>query len=372
MTAVPVTATGGSPNNEAAAYMASNWPPKKGGPKTAKSIETKFKALRKLHGYILQAKQKSYPGASGWTYTDERGFNVTDDDREAWENFVKAHGHFKPFATSGWIHFNTLDEMSPSRARGRYVFNAASALHADGLSQQSQDDDDAAQTQGSDISQPISDWSQTNFGDNSQNDFGDDSQPPLSGDAAGGSQATTGPSQTVPLRFPSTPATAIKRPSSDNVESPWSSKRSRTTGPESIMALGRSVEGIGRVIESVFAPKTSSAMSPTKKVKKARDLALADYRAGYILFDERTRLNILFGRDISAADPYIADEDPSLRAETGRHRDGYCRRPSCLPESADNLPTLPVLYRHGCLPLFETHHLCGSALNEDLQQMASN
>ncbi|KAJ7765582.1 hypothetical protein B0H16DRAFT_1687242 [Mycena metata] len=304
--------------NEAAVYMASQWPPKKGGPKTAKAIETKWKALRKLHEYILQVKQKSYPGASGWTYTDERGFNVTDDNREAWDNFVKAHTHFKPFATTGWIHFKTVDEMVPSRARGRYVFNAGSVQHTDHGIGLSEDDDDAGQTQGSDVSQAISNWSQTDFGDNSQNSFGDDSQPPTLDNDARGSQANTASSQVVARRFPATPAAAMKRSSPDDVESPWSSKRSRTTGPELIMALGRSVEGIGKVIENVFAPKTSSAMSPTKKVTTARQMALADFRAGYLLADERTRLNILFGRDVSAADAYIADEDPSLRVETGR------------------------------------------------------
>ncbi|KAJ7036751.1 hypothetical protein C8F04DRAFT_464708 [Mycena alexandri] len=307
--------------NEAAVYMASLGPPKKGGAKTAKAIETKWRGLRKLHEYILQVKQKSYPGTSGWTYTDEGGFNVTDDDREAWDNFVKAHPHFKPFATSGWVHFKTVDEMVPSRARGRYIFNAGSVLHADhgiGPSEQSQDDDDAGQTQGSDVSQAISNWSQTDFGDNSQNDFRDDSQPPASDDGARGSQVNTVSSQVAVRRFPATPVAAMKRPSFDDVESPWSSKRSRTTGPESIMALGRSVEGIGKVIESVFAPKTSSAMSPTKKVTTARQMALEDFRAGFLLSDERTRLNILFGRDVSAADAYIADEDPLLRAETGR------------------------------------------------------
>ncbi|KAJ7107589.1 hypothetical protein C8R44DRAFT_744760 [Mycena epipterygia] len=43
--------------NEPAAHMASNWPPKKGGPKTADSIVTKWKATRKLYNQILQAKQ---------------------------------------------------------------------------------------------------------------------------------------------------------------------------------------------------------------------------------------------------------------------------------------------------------------------------
>ncbi|KAJ6596321.1 hypothetical protein DFH09DRAFT_1407473 [Mycena vulgaris] len=90
--------------NEAAAHMASNWPPKKGGPKTADSIATKWKATRKLYDHILQAKQKAYPGASGWTYSDDLEFNVTDDTRDVWSNFAKAHPHFKPFAAHGQRH----------------------------------------------------------------------------------------------------------------------------------------------------------------------------------------------------------------------------------------------------------------------------
>jgi hypothetical protein len=117
-------------------------------------------------------------------------------------------------------------------------------------------------------------------------------------------------------RIPATPAPALKRAAAENVEAPWSSKRSRTTGPDSILALGRSVDGIGKVIENVFAPKKSSAMSPTKKVAAARKLALEDADGGYIAASDRTRLNILFGRDTTAADAYISDEDPFLRAET--------------------------------------------------------
>ncbi|KAJ7306846.1 hypothetical protein DFH08DRAFT_661545, partial [Mycena albidolilacea] len=95
--------------SEAAAYMAKEFPPKAGGPKTANSIADKWKAVR------VRA------GASGWTYTDEGGFNVTDDNRDAWHDFVKAHPHFKNFATRGWAHFQVIDDIVPSRARGCYV-----------------------------------------------------------------------------------------------------------------------------------------------------------------------------------------------------------------------------------------------------------
>ncbi|KAJ7668051.1 hypothetical protein B0H17DRAFT_1142615 [Mycena rosella] len=69
--------------NEAAKHMAEKYPPQTGGPKTADSIMNKWKEAHKLHDFILQAKQKRYPGASGWIYTDNLGFNVTDDDRDA-------------------------------------------------------------------------------------------------------------------------------------------------------------------------------------------------------------------------------------------------------------------------------------------------
>ncbi|KAJ7675185.1 hypothetical protein B0H17DRAFT_1207822 [Mycena rosella] len=267
--------------NEAAAHMASNWPPKKGGPKTANSIATKWKG-------------KAYPGVSGWTYSDDLGLNVTNDTRDAWSNFVKAHSHFKPFATRGWPHFIIVDVIVPSCALGQYVFSLGTADPAVVPSQPSQEpsqgnDDDE------DSSQPFSDWSQSNFA----------------------SQSTA---PRAPASIHSrTPSTGSKRSAPDDIEPPWSSKCSKTTGPELILALGCSVDGIGKVISTVFTPPLkSSAMSPTKKVETASKLALKDMHGGYIMSDERTWLNILFRRDTSAADAYISDNDPFLRAETGR------------------------------------------------------
>ncbi|KAJ7241575.1 hypothetical protein C8J57DRAFT_1526725 [Mycena rebaudengoi] len=135
--------------SEAAAHMAANCPPKKGGPKTADSIAQKWKGCKKLHERILQLKQKIYPGASGWTYTDELGFNVTDDTRDTWNNFVKAHPHFKDFATCGWIHFQVVDEIVPSRALGRHVFNAGATQSQSqvlGASFDLSDDEEASQS----------------------------------------------------------------------------------------------------------------------------------------------------------------------------------------------------------------------------------
>ncbi|KAJ6617499.1 hypothetical protein B0H10DRAFT_1948221 [Mycena sp. CBHHK59/15] len=303
--------------NEAVAHMASNWPPKKGGPKTANSIAIKWKATRKLYDQILQAKQKAYPGTSGWMYSDDLGFNVTDDTQDTWSNFVKAHPHFKPFAMRGWPHFTTVDVIVPSRALRQYVFSPGTADPAIAPSQPSQEPSQPSQepsqpSQGDDDdedgSQPFSDWSQSNFGE---------SQSPDPTNSVPASQSTA--SRAPASLHSRTPSTGSKCSAPDDIEPPWSSKHSKTMGSESILALGRSIDGIGKVISTVFTPPPkSSAMSPTKKVETARKLALEDMHGGYIMLDERTWLNILFRRDTSAADAYISDDDPFLRAETGR------------------------------------------------------
>ncbi|KAJ7235405.1 hypothetical protein C8J57DRAFT_1530841 [Mycena rebaudengoi] len=288
--------------NEAATYMAGLGPPAKGGPKTAAAIATKWGQIRKIFEAILQMKQKVYPGASGWTYTDNGGFNVTDETQDAWDNFSKAHPIFKPFATSGWVHFKTVDEIMPSRARSRFVFSAGSTQPVvEDLSSQSQSQD--ANDVSSERSQPLTEsWSQSDYSE---------SQPASNSTPASQPGATLAASQHTPApSVPVTPASTLKRRPSHDIDSPWSNKRSKVTGPESILALSRSVAGVGNVIESVFAPQKSSAMSPTKKVQVARKLALDDMNSGYITSDERVRLSILFGRDNTAADAYIADEEP--------------------------------------------------------------
>ncbi|KAJ7911409.1 hypothetical protein B0H13DRAFT_2328375 [Mycena leptocephala] len=224
---------------------------------------------------------------SGWTYTDELGFNVTDDNRDAWKNFSRAHSHFKPFATCGWAQFQLVGDIMPSRARGLFVFSAGSTQSLDPasldpvlpLQSQSQDNDD-------ELSQPQTGPNQT----------------------LASPRLPTSPTPCLPPPHPihsSSCAEAVPHPFRFDAEAlPLPFRRvtleqqaQRTTGPESIMALGRSVAGIGKVIETVFAPPKSSAMSPTKKVEVARRMALEDMNTGFLMSDERTRLLILFRRD---------------------------------------------------------------------------
>ncbi|KAJ6548884.1 hypothetical protein B0H19DRAFT_1074691 [Mycena capillaripes] len=342
---------GGNPDkqlcNDAAAHFRSLGAPKHGGPKTSDSIRSRWTVIRKLHDYILQALQKTYPGASGWTYTHELGFNVTPESKEAWLAFVKAgNSHFKPFANRGWVHWELVHEILPTRAKGKYVFNGASSgsqAHGDldesvtssdvtQLSTESQLSDTSSQS--SAPSQPISNWSQSDDGCSQLHDDFDDglnntsSLDQLASAALQHSQSPSATPETpvgtllpvAPPVFPAPPATPAnprKHLTSDEMETPWSNKRTRTTGPEAIMFLGRGVMDIGGALRDCFGNK-SSGLSPTKKLAQARDLAEKDVINNYITSDVRLRLSLLFARDPSAADAYIAERDGYSRADLAR------------------------------------------------------
>ncbi|KAJ7699178.1 hypothetical protein B0H16DRAFT_1484237 [Mycena metata] len=71
--------------------------------------------------------QGQYPGALGWTHDKDKGFSVSDDNRDAWKIFVKAHAVFKPFANEGWDLFDLMHDILPTRAKA--------SLPAPGVSQ---------------------------------------------------------------------------------------------------------------------------------------------------------------------------------------------------------------------------------------------
>ncbi|KAK6996169.1 hypothetical protein R3P38DRAFT_3222765 [Favolaschia claudopus] len=221
---------------EAEVHMAGLGAPVKGGPKVWTAIRNKWKDLHKLHGHFVQIKQKTFVV----------GFNVDDDNREAWGNSSKP------------IRNSTMDEIVPL-ARPR-------ALRLRCWRSPSEDNDDESQP-----SQPLTQsWSQTNYGDSQPPN---DDEPPPSPTA--GSQPPP-PSQPASQPVAPAPSSSLKRASPDEVASPWSGKRTKVTGPESLMAE-------------------------------------EDLESFLISVDEETDLHILFGRDTSAADAYITAVDPMKR-----------------------------------------------------------
>ncbi|KAJ3926908.1 MAG: hypothetical protein NXY57DRAFT_1109700 [Lentinula lateritia] len=280
--------------NEAAKHLEACGPPSHGVAKTAVSIKKYYSStLRKLHTDILAVLQKTYTGASGWTYTHEGGFNVVSATEDAWRNFVSVHKQFKPFKTSGWPLWELIHEIVLTRARGVHVFNAASQ--------------DTTQETG--CRKLFSDSAISESQITSSQAF-DESQDTLSQVSM---QVSSTLSQTSVTSSQLQKTPAPKHASSDIVDTPtpWSSKRVRLTGPETIHSLGQSVHGISDMLRNIFGTTSkSTALSPSKKLAIARQRIKEDVQGFYISDDQATDLKILFARDNAAADAYGAEEDP--------------------------------------------------------------
>ncbi|KAJ7707905.1 hypothetical protein B0H16DRAFT_1633410, partial [Mycena metata] len=257
--------------------------------------------IKKLHEAILLVMQKQYISTSGWTYDQDLGFSVDDDNRDAWKAFTKAHTIFKPFANTGWELFDKVHDILPSIAKGMNVHNPAlppansnpgtgtthlqphaplgnltpskSNVHVN-LRLPGEGDDDEF-PDGSDLlsslllpfssqlqpSQPISNWSQSNYGDYENDNYGGFNY--------------------------------ISHHAPDDVVTLWTGKRTKTSGPDAIMALGN------------FMPKESSAVSPTKQVSRAHAIAEEDMDLGYISDEQHAILSLIFGGDPKAADVHL-------------------------------------------------------------------
>ncbi|KAJ6597878.1 hypothetical protein B0H10DRAFT_2196857 [Mycena sp. CBHHK59/15] len=96
----------------AAKHMVTRGPPMKGAPKNANSIKGVWAGMKKIHDALVQVIQKRYPGASGWTYDQQAGFSVCDDNLEVWKEF-------------SWEFFEDVKNILPTHARGTHVFNPA-------------------------------------------------------------------------------------------------------------------------------------------------------------------------------------------------------------------------------------------------------
>ncbi|KAF7346734.1 Myb-DNA-bind-3 domain-containing protein [Mycena sanguinolenta] len=313
--------------------MAARGPPSKGAPKTVASIRSIWNTMKKNHEAILLVTQKQYPGASGWTYDQDRSFSVGDDNKDEWKVFVKQHPIFRPFATQGWDLFDLMHDILPTRARGVNVHNPAHppSIHLPGaaapspLSQINLHLDDGAETDDffsgrlAALVPQLTDRLLAVAVASTIGDYGNSAMPtpsqliapplassqpvptlplqstaPLPSTSNGAAVSTQG----VALRgvIPATPSMALKRKASDHEETPWT-KRGKINGPDAIMSLGRS-------------PPLSR--QPNKS-QKARKLAEEEMEAGVITGEDRAILSLIFGSDPKKADAYVAEKDSEGR-----------------------------------------------------------
>jgi hypothetical protein len=61
-------------------------------------------------------------------------------------------------------------------------------------------------------------------------------------------------------------------------------------------------------------PQKSSAISPTKQVERARQMAVDDQESGSLTSRERAILNLIFTRDPKVADVYVAEKTSEGRS----------------------------------------------------------
>ena len=182
-------------------------------------------------------------------------------------------------------------------------------------------------------SQPLTDWSQSVYGDaNSDSTQLRTSQvliPPAAGTQLT-HPVTALPSIGAPpiiesqLRIPQTPAPRIaptsaspvhglKRAAPDNIETPASKRKEKFTSAAAINGMSRSVDNVADAFREAFKKKESSATSPTKLVARARELAAEDEKASVIDRTQRVKLSLIFVQNPKTADAYTAEEDADGR-----------------------------------------------------------
>ncbi|KAJ7719817.1 hypothetical protein B0H16DRAFT_1605662 [Mycena metata] len=336
----------------AAMHMAERGPPLKGAPKTAGSIKGVWAGMKKIHDTLVLVLAKHYPGASGWTYNQEKGFSVTADSHAEWNTFIKQHGVFRPFATQGWDIFDNVKDILPTRARGVHVFNAAippatpsqafddasqsQQLHLPGDDNDFDDPPSPSQLLNPSQSQPFSDyWSQTQSQlsqliSNWSQTLSQPSQPvgdwshlapppqpclparplgpvPTTPDTVATPSTAARPAVPLPAVALRTASGGVKRAASDEFQTPWAAKRGKTSGADALLAISGSVDRVGDAMRDCFMPQKSSALSPTKQIERARKLAIEDQEIGMLTSRERVTLNLIFTRDSTVADAYVAE-----------------------------------------------------------------
>ncbi|KIK13188.1 hypothetical protein PISMIDRAFT_75706, partial [Pisolithus microcarpus 441] len=59
--------------------------------------------------------------ASGFAYNDIQGAMITLENADLWDRYTKSHKDAKPFRNLGFSHFQSVELLLPSSARGRFV-----------------------------------------------------------------------------------------------------------------------------------------------------------------------------------------------------------------------------------------------------------
>ncbi|KAL4073321.1 hypothetical protein V8B97DRAFT_1953997 [Scleroderma yunnanense] len=103
--------------------------PTKGGPKTAKVCKEKWKRLRKMFDVI-----DCIANTSGFAYSLQSGANISLENEAVWNEFTKKYKDVSPFHNKGWLHYEKMKQLMPSKGKGLNHFSMLSLgeLHSTG------------------------------------------------------------------------------------------------------------------------------------------------------------------------------------------------------------------------------------------------
>ncbi|KAI6029130.1 hypothetical protein PISMIDRAFT_121563, partial [Pisolithus microcarpus 441] len=87
--------------------------PSKGAPKTAKACKDKWKRLRKTYDAVDQLCSRS-----GFVYSLKSGANIGIENEQLWNAFVRQYKDAAPFRNKGWLYYDKMKEIMPSKAKG--------------------------------------------------------------------------------------------------------------------------------------------------------------------------------------------------------------------------------------------------------------
>ncbi|KAK7441568.1 hypothetical protein VKT23_016560 [Stygiomarasmius scandens] len=266
--------------NNAVVHLAANTTPERGGPKTLGAIRTQWSALKKVYTSIREVVDGT--AGSGLKYTNDKGFDIHDntDQAEVWRGFVLSRSHLKPFRNAPWPLFDMMDDIMPTKATGLHVFNASQVASTPQAPTVTAPIPSVAHSEGSTVV--------THTGEEEKDDSGVEDNDEL--------QASNSPTTPAPKPLG-------KRTSAGDLETP--NKRSKITGPEAIMSMSKSVASIGDALREAFG--TRGEASPERK-KKAQ-AQLREDESPELTRIQRTRLHILFTKDVTAADSYYNASD---------------------------------------------------------------
>jgi hypothetical protein len=63
-------------------------------------------------------------GISGWTWSDDKGVNVSEKTKGTWDDWVAINKEAKRFRNKGWPFYDLLAPLMPQKAKGGNVFRA--------------------------------------------------------------------------------------------------------------------------------------------------------------------------------------------------------------------------------------------------------